>query len=163
MLREKRRIPCSGKGHRTVRRSCSGPKRRKPDGHSGHRALSHLYRVGHEGLEPSANGLRVPGEDPEVNDSGRLGMIGSEEIGPEAPERCMVGHQRDASGTNPVNPRTALVAALTDGIKVATMAGDLEAARVAFEALAQLIAGQGAVGGSAVIELQARREGRGQR
>ncbi len=97
-----------------------------------------------------------------MNDLGRLGTIGAKGIGLEATGRCAEGHQRDASGTNPANPRAALVAALTDGIKGATLAGDLEAAKVAFEALAQLIRGHGSAGGS-VIELQARREGRGPR
>ncbi|MGK3965003.1 hypothetical protein WMF38_12570 [Sorangium sp. So ce118] len=52
------------------------------------------------------------------------------------------------------------VAALTDGIKVAALAGDLEAARVASETLAQILGGQGSTGSPTVIDLQQRRERR---
>ncbi|WP_437621795.1 hypothetical protein [Sorangium sp. So ce1151] len=92
-----------------------------------------------------------------------MGTIGGEEIEPTATGKCPIGHQPDDSGTNPPNPRAALVAALTDGIKVAAFAGDLEAARVASEALAQLLGGEGSTGSSTVIDLQQRRERREQK
>jgi hypothetical protein len=68
-------------------------------------------------------------------------------------------HQPDDSGTNPPNPRATVVATLTDGIKEAMLAGDHEAARVALEAQARLLGGQGSTGNSTVIDLRQRREG----
>ncbi|MGK4008365.1 hypothetical protein WMF31_37480 [Sorangium sp. So ce1036] len=97
------------------------------------------FRVGHEGLEPSANGLRVRAEVPESAEKGAISTIEDPGIGPMATPKCAIRREPDASGTNPANPRMELVAALTEGIRASALGGDLEAARVASEALSRLL------------------------
>ena len=54
------------------------------------------------------------------------------------------------------NPRTALVAALGDAVKAAALAGDLEAVRIAADALTRLV-GLGAGQGAEVVDLAGER------
>jgi hypothetical protein len=57
----------------------------------------------------------------------------------DATDRHASTRPRDVSGTFPATPRTALIAALADGVKSAIAAGDIDAARVAWEAMGRLI------------------------
>ncbi len=61
-------------------------------------------------------------------------------------------------GQGGASPRAALIAALTNAVRDAANAGDLVAARVAYEALGRLLAEPGAA--AMVVDLHAERERR---
>jgi integrase len=66
----------------------------------------------------------------------------------------------DDSGTIPTSPRQALVTALTNAVRDATVAGDLAAARIALESLNRLLAEPSGTP-AAVADLAERRKGSG--
>lgn len=108
----------------------TAPRRRR--GFSNHSRV-----VGHEGLEPSANGLREQGEPACKSESGAKRPVSGTERAPPAP----AGTLQVRVGTLQPSPREGLVADLTRRIVEATTAGDTEAAWVAIEALERLFGG----------------------
>jgi hypothetical protein len=95
--------------------------------------------------------------------NGANGAIEDAGIGPTPTPKCAIRREPDVSQTNPANPRTELIAALTEGIKTAALGGDLEAARVASEALGRLLAGAGATGTTSTAPVIALRAVQGHR
>ena len=67
----------------------------------------------------------------------------------------------NAAPPSPPNPRAKLVADLGDAVKAAALAGDLEAVRIAADALSRLV-GAGMGNGAAVIDLTGERARRGE-
>jgi hypothetical protein len=78
-----------------------------------------------------------------------------------ATANCANARSTDVSLTKPASPRTALLVHLAEDLKAAIEAGDLEAARVAHEAIGRLL-GSTAAKNATVVDLataRARRDG----
>lgn len=73
--------------------------------------------------------------------------------------KCAKVRGADVSLTKPASPRAALLAHLAEDLRAAVLAGDVEAARVAHEAIGRLLGGEVAGEGS-VIDLAAERNRR---
>jgi hypothetical protein len=74
--------------------------------------------------------------------------------------KCAEPRGPDESRTKPADPRSALLGQLAEGMREALAAGDVEAARIAHEAIGRLLGATGADAGG-VIDLAAERRRRG--
>jgi integrase len=126
-------------------------------------ASSEFSAVGHDRLELSANGLRVP--DDAARTHGQASTTGVSDTGdskkmhggpPQGPGS--EGEPRERAPDS--SPRRALALALNDAIRTATVAGDLHAARVAHEALGRLLQ-EPEAGAPEVTDLSSERKRRG--
>ena len=77
--------------------------------------------------------------------------------------KCAEGCEADETRTKPASPRAALRASLADGMRATLAACDVEAARIANEAIGRILGGAGAEPAGAVIDLAAERVRRGVR
>ena len=75
--------------------------------------------------------------------------------------KCAEGRGADETRTKPASPRAALLASLAAGMRAALAAGDVEAARIANEAIGGILGAAGAESAGSVIDLAAERGRRG--
>ena len=71
--------------------------------------------------------------------------------------KCLEAGELDDSRTNEASPRDALLAALFAALPACLAVGDIEAARVATDAIGRLLGASGSTGSGRVIDLAARR------
>jgi hypothetical protein len=128
---------------------------RAPTPRRGRSETPRNYVVGHEGLEPSANGLRedaAPARDGSKRSLSERNE-GSASTG-ESASGGSVDSAIDTSGDQP-SPRRVLLAALAEGFRACVLAGDIGAARIAQGAIDRLL-GTGDTGApsATVVDLQ---------
>ncbi|WP_437331194.1 hypothetical protein [Sorangium sp. So ce381] len=74
--------------------------------------------------------------------------------------KCAKPREPDESQTKPADPRTVLLGQLAEGMRAALAAGDVEAARIAYETIGRLL-GAPEADAAGVIDLAAERVRRG--
>ena len=110
--------------------------------------------------------MEAPGIEPRedvrvTKPSGGLAHIGGGVKAPTAAAKCAEGREADETRTKPASPRAALLASLAEGMRAALATGDVEAARIANEAIGRILGGPGAESAGSVIDLAAERVRRG--